>query len=136
MPIPCKGGGHSEPLHQSASGPLLPKLFLKHSLPHSHREHREPRLLLESSGDRRGTGVRGSSAGVNTHLELPYHRAIQLGLFLVEFKGLAEILQAFKGGHSLQLTIIHLQEGVWGPGQRGAQAWAQPEGGASLTSGG
>lgn len=55
----------------------------------------------------------GSSMGVNMYLELPYHRAVQLGLFLVESEGLAEVLQAFKGGHGFQLTVIHLQ-GVCG----------------------
>lgn len=67
------------------------------------------------------------------HLELPYHRAVQLGLFLVEFKGLAEILQAFEGGHSLQLAVIYLQEGAWDPGWWGE--WAQPEGDHSCHQG-
>ena len=69
-----------------------------------------------------------SHAGQDTHLELPYHRAVQPGPFLVEFEGLAEVLQALEGWHSLQLTVIHLWEGTedpagggsWpGPGQRG-----------------
>lgn len=48
------------------------------------------------------------AAGVDAHLELPYHRAVGRGLFLVEFEGLAEVLQALEGWHSLQLTVIHL----------------------------
>lgn len=69
-----------------------------------------------------------SHAGQDTHLELPYHRAVQPGPFLVEFEGLAEVLQALEGWHSLQLTVIHLWEGTEdpagggsrpGPGQRG-----------------
>lgn len=46
---------------------------------------------------------------MDTHLELPYHGAVQLGLLLVELEGLAEVLQALEGWHGLQLTVVHLQ---------------------------
>lgn len=57
---------------------------------------------------------------MDTHLELPYHRAVQLGLFLVEFEGLAEVLQALEGRHSLQFTVIYLHKGwTWAGGDAG-----------------
>lgn len=62
--------------------------------------------------------------GWGTHLELPYHRAVQLGPFLVESEGLAEVLQALEGWHGLQLAVVYLWEGVWGPaGGELARAW-------------
>lgn len=58
---------------------------------------------------------------MDTHLELPYHRAVQLGLFLVEFEGLAEVLQALEGRHSLQFTVIYLHKGGWDLGWWGCR---------------
>lgn len=51
-----------------------------------------------------------------THLELPYHRAVRLGLLLVELKGLAEVLQALEGWHRLQLAVVQLQGRKTKPG--------------------
>lgn len=64
--------------------------------------------------------------GWDTHLELPYHRAVQLGPFLVESEGLAEVLQALEGRHGLQLTVVYLWEGVWDPAGEGS--WPGLEG--------
>ena len=95
----CIRGGNPESLQRSVSDPHSQDCQALHS--HPHNEHIEPGLL---SVFLRAEGAQGdgcSHAGLDTHLELPYHRAVQPGPFLVEFEGLAEVLQALEGWHSL-----------------------------------
>lgn len=66
-----------------------------------------PHLLLRQQVGGLGVGV--------ACLKFSHNRAVFLGLLLVEFEGLAEILQALEARHCLQLTVIHLQAGcAWG----------------------
>lgn len=65
------------------------------------------RALIGDFGDRWAT-ERQVVKLAQTHLEFSYHGTVHLGLLLVEFEGLAKVLQALEGQNSLQLTVIYL----------------------------